>query len=190
MTTHPPADILSHVIDPHPGDVVFDSVSNRRLRGYGAAAGGVAAVVVAVAGFLLSLRTDHGPISFHAMTTVPMIAAVGLFASAAATLRSPTRVILGEQELRVMRGETALGRWRWDELALAPIGQAPISHKRILRLYGEAGAGLVPLRHDPGKFGAVVAAVRLPLGQPPPPERPGGAPAMGGWTGVCRLAGA
>src|SRR3954463_10534825 len=95
---------------------VFDSVSNRRLRGLGALAGGVALVVVATAGFFLSLRTSPNVFAFHMMTTMPMILAVGLFATAFATLRSPTRVIISRDELAVFRGQGEYGRWRWEQL--------------------------------------------------------------------------
>jgi hypothetical protein len=160
------------VIDPPDDDVVFESVSNRRLRGHGALAGAVALVLAAVAGFFLALRTNHGPISLHATTTVPMLLAVGLFTSAFVTLRSPTKVILAEQDLRVLRGDHEIGRWRWDQLALAPTGQAAVSQKRVLKLYGDNGTRpLVTLSDDLANFDVMVDAIRRRMAESPSPQR-------------------
>jgi hypothetical protein len=150
---------------------VFDSDADRTLRGYGALAGGAALVVVAIAGFFIGLRTNPGMFAFQAMTTVPMLFAVGLFATAFATLRSPTRVIVGPEGLTVLRGATLFGRWRWDEIALAPAGKVAISDKRTLRLYGSTGKVLVTLTDDLRDFDVMSVEIAQRMARNPAPQR-------------------
>ena len=159
------------MLDAHGEDRVFDSVSNRTLRGYGSVAGAVGLILFALVGFFLSIRGSPGLLSFHSMTTVPLIIAVGLFASAFVTLRSPTRVIVGEQELTVMRGQMEVGRWRWEQIALAPAGQAAVSNKRVLKLYGEAGKVLVTLSDDLSDFDTMAAEIKRRMAEHPSAQR-------------------
>lgn len=159
------------MLELHDQERVFDSDSNRVLRGYGSAAGGVALVIVAGVGFVLGLRTNPGPFGLQAMTTVPMIFAIGLFAAAYSTLRSPTRVILGADGLTVLRGRAEIGRWRWDEIALAPTGQVAISHKRVVKLYGTNGQVLVTLTDDLRDFNDMLVEIHQRMAWHPAPQR-------------------
>jgi hypothetical protein len=152
-------------------DQVFDCVSNRRLRGLAALAGGVALVVVATAGFVLSLRTSPNIFAFHMMTTMPMILAVGLFATAFATLRSPTRVIISQHDLAVFRGQTEFGRWRWEQLAHTSGIQSSFNAKRMLKLYGESGKVLVRLSDDLRDFDTIAAEIKRRMTENPSAQR-------------------
>ena len=156
---------------PDDQDLVFDSLSNRRMTGLLSLAGGVALVVVATAGFFLSLRTSPNLFAFHMMTTMPMILAVGLFASAFATLRSPTRVIITPHDLTVFRGQTEFGRWRWDQLAMTSGVQSSFNAKRIIKLYGDSGKVLVRLSDDLHDFDAMAAQIKLRMSQNPSAQR-------------------
>ncbi|MDB5318982.1 MAG: hypothetical protein JWN40_613 [Phycisphaerales bacterium] len=156
---------------PHPEPKVFDSLSNRGLRGYAAAGAGLTLVTVATVGFFLSLRTTPGLAAFHSMTTMPMILAVGLFASAYTTLRSPTRVVVGDTELTVMRGQSRVGRWRWEEIAHAAAAQTAMSHKRALKLYGQSGKLLVTLTDDLSDFDAMSNEIKHQMAQHPSAQR-------------------
>jgi hypothetical protein len=169
--------------------LVFDSVSNRALRGYGAAAAAVLLVAVAVASFFLGLRTNRGPLALHATTTLPMIAAVGLFGSAFVTLRSPSRVVVGQHELTVMRGQARLGRWRWDEIAHAPTGQLAVSHKRSLRLYDTAGKLLITLTDDLHDFDGLSREIKRRMTEHPSPQRAAVATARSRRTGAMLMIG-
>jgi hypothetical protein len=150
---------------------IFDCVSNRRLRGLAALAGGVALVVVATAGFFLSLRTSPNVFAFHMMTTMPMILAVGLFATAFATLRSPTRVIISRHELAVFRGQHESGRWSWEQLAHTTGIQSSFNAKRMLKLYGESGKVLVRLSDDLRDFDTMAAEIKRRMAENPSAQR-------------------
>lgn len=152
-------------------ELIFDSIADRGLRGYGAVAGGVALVVAAIVGFFLALRTSPGPLGLQAMTTLPVLFAIGLFASAYATLRSPTRVIVGAAGLAVLRGAAEVGHWRWDGIAVAADGRAAVSNRRTLKLYGLAGRVLVALTDDLGDFDAMAAEIRRRMAEHPAAER-------------------
>lgn len=152
-------------------NLVFDSVSNRRMRGLAALAGGVAMVVVATAGFFLSLRTSPNLFAFHMMTTMPMVLAVALFTSAFATFRSPTRVIIGQHDLAVLRSEHEFGRWRWEQLAMTSGVQSSFNAKRIVKLYDDSGKLLVRLSDDLRDFDTMAAEIKRRMAENPSAQR-------------------
>jgi hypothetical protein len=167
---------------------VFESISNRRLRAYISIAAGLLLVAVAVGAFVFSLRTSPNLIAFHAMTTMPMILAVALFASAYPALRSATRVIVGEQELTVFRGPSELGRWPWEQIALASTAQSA-GHKRILKLYGQDGKRLITLSDDLEAFDAMVHQIKLRMTRQPSPQRSSVAQRKGRRNGILLMIG-
>jgi hypothetical protein len=159
------------MLEQHGRELVFDSIADRARRGYAAVAGGVALVLAAVVGFFVALRTGPGPMAFQAMTTLPVLLAIGLFASAYATLRSPTRVIVGAEGLAVLRGAAEMGRWRWDQIAVAADGRLATSNRRTLKLYGSAGKVVVTLTDDVRDFDGMMAEIRRRMSEHPAAER-------------------
>jgi hypothetical protein len=174
--------------DPLPYQV-FNSISNRRLRAFISIAAGIALVLVAVAGFFFALRSKNSNfIAYHALTTFPMIIAVGLFASAYPALRSATRVIVGEHDLTVFRGPSELGRWPWTQIALASTAQST-GHKQILKLYGDTGKLLVTLTEDLEAFPAMVDQIKRRMAQNPSPQRTSVAHRTGRRRGIFLILG-
>jgi hypothetical protein len=153
------------------GARVFESLSNRRLRAYLSLAGALLCLLIAAAAFTVALKANTNLVAFHAGTTVPAIAAVALIASAFTTLRTPTRVVAGPEELIVLGGKAALGRWPWHQIALASTGSAANSGKRLLTLYDDAGKTLVKLTDDLADFDLLVAEIRRRMAEHPSEHR-------------------
>jgi uncharacterized membrane protein YidH (DUF202 family) len=70
-----------------------------------------------------------------------------------------------------MRGQSRVGRWRWEEIALAPTANTAISSKRVLKLYGESGKILVTLTDDLQDFDRLVTQIKQRMAERPSARR-------------------
>jgi hypothetical protein len=131
-------------------------------------AGGDVLVLVAAFGFFVSLKTPTGMVQLHLRSTVPMIMAVGLFATAYTLARSPRAVGFSADGLHVYyrRGAKLLG---WGEIAWAEVGSQAMTNRKLLTVYGNNGKALLKLPASLEGFDSLAAGVRQRLAEHPSP---------------------
>lgn len=96
------------------------------------------------AGLLLAIVGNAGPLSLHAMTTLPALGAIGMLAAAISVARSPRRVVLDDQGI-TLEGRRGRSIFLWSDVGDATIGQTPLSARWVLTLCDRAGAKLASI---------------------------------------------
>ena len=133
---------------------VYESKTQSRLQPFLYVAGGVACVAAAVAGFIFCVtrRPEHrvGPVEQYALTTLPVMFALGAFSYAVVLFRTPRRI---ELSLAGILLESPLKRREipWDEIDRVEIDE------KIAFTPGTEVAVLI-LRDATGKSGRSRAA--------------------------------
>lgn len=135
------------------------SVSEKsRWIGIACVAGGVCVVCFALLGFAVSLLTRVGQFGLHAMTTVPMLFAVGLFATAWSSLRAPKTVTLNDKGLEITSTNGRVREIAWADVVLVKSEPQLMGEKRFI-LYGANGKALISLAQGFEKFDAMCASI-------------------------------
>jgi hypothetical protein len=126
---------------------VYESKSRSRLQPYLYVAGGAACVAAAVAGFLFCVtrRPEHriGPVEQYALTTLPVMFALGAFSYAVVLFRTPRRIELSLEGILL---ESPLKRREipWDQIDRVEIDKkiafTPGTEVEVLILRDATGA--------------------------------------------------
>jgi hypothetical protein len=144
----------------------FSYPGNQSLKVWGCIAGGVVLLLVAVAGFFLTLRTRGNTVQLTLTTTLPVLFAVGLFGTAYALSRAPRAVVLSSAGVTIV-SPGATREHAWDEVAWSDVDTSGIGNHKRLNLYGRDGRALVRIPQGIHGFDDLVALFKAHHEQSP-----------------------
>lgn len=148
----------------------FAVYGDPRSRAYLLIAGGVGLALFAVAGFFVALRSNPSAFGLQAMTTLPMMGAIGLFAAAWRVLSLPQHVDLDDGGIRITARSGKVGSWSWDDIAFVETGQ-DFSGTRQLSIYGLNGRRLARLSNRFDNFEVMVQSIQRRMADRASPSR-------------------
>jgi hypothetical protein len=125
-----------------PGDQVFDNPHPRAGDPIYFFLGGIGLIVLAIAGFIVAIGSQHGQMSLHLTTTLPMIVAVGTLARGFSLRNLPRRVVVGPQALEITTKHSTR-RYSWSEIGSAATANVLNSRRSCLRITDTAGKTLI-----------------------------------------------
>lgn len=162
--TQPPS---SRVPAPDASQRVFHHRARAQWAAIAKLVGGILLALLALAMLALNiLIINPTTIALHATTTMPMIMGVFLFSSAVASLKSPGRVEITNEEIQFQPGP----RIAWRDIAFASVDETAGGQQRQLRLLDQNGKRIGQVASSIENFDALVAQVREKVGQHTSPE--------------------
>jgi hypothetical protein len=150
---------------------IFPLPPGRRTLAMWALAAGAALTLLAMVSFTLMIFGRTGLLQIQLGVTVPLLMAIGLFASAAKTLRGPREVRLHNGQLECLYAGGKARTWLWEEISFVKIETGALGWQRRLALYGTGGRVLLKLAHDFDRFDQMEAAINRRLAEHPAPGR-------------------
>jgi hypothetical protein len=124
-----------------PGDQVFENSDTRDGHTL-YFLGGIGLILLAIAGFIIAIGTQHGQMSLHLTTTLPMIAAVGMLARGFSLRNLPRRIVVGLEAMEITT-KRSTRRYAWSEIGSAATANVLNSHKSCLRITDTAGKAII-----------------------------------------------
>ncbi len=151
--------------------VVFERSESQVRRGGWMLLGGVVMACVAVLGFLLALFSRADQLSVHAMSTLPMIIALGLLAGGWTLSSGPRSVTIDDAGLQIERGR-GTERHQWSEIGWVTV-TATTARQRRLVLYDVSGKKMAALGEVFDSFDDLISIVKSKVADQPTSVGPG-----------------
>ncbi|MFA6241196.1 MAG: hypothetical protein WC655_09715 [Candidatus Hydrogenedentales bacterium] len=145
-------------------ELVFERKGSTKDNPVLYAIGGVACLVFAVLGFLLAMITSVGQFQLQTMTTLPALIGGAALVTSWRLSRTPTKVVLSSQCLRV-ETRRAAAEWTWDQIGWCAVSAMTYTHRRQLVVYDTSGKPLVKLGDSLNAFDALVDRVELKVAE-------------------------
>lgn len=121
--------------------------------------GGIGLIVSAIGGFVLALRNPNGQFALHAMTTLPMILAVGMLARGFSLRNLPRRIVVGHDSIEVTtRGGTR--DYPWSEIGSASTANVLNTHQTCLKITDTAGKAVITVDESFPEYKRLVELVQ------------------------------
>src|SRR5262245_30198312 len=126
--------------DAPPADVyIRESSSN--TSGILLIVGGIVLMGFALIGFIICLIVRVNQFTLQCLTTLPIMLGIGMILRGWTSIRSPSEVIIDQDGITLAGGPG--GRTiAWEEVGLASATDAPLAHKRRLKLFDKRGKPL------------------------------------------------
>lgn len=121
--------------------------------------GGVAVLVSGVIGFGLALILNVDQISVHFMSTMPILAGLGLLWAGISVARTPNQVSVGPDGIR-LEGNGRRQGFAWDQIGWATVGMPGMGGRRMLLIYDTQGKQLAGISDAFDNFDALVELVK------------------------------
>lgn len=136
----------------------FESSSGRVQNGYWMLAGGIGLAVIAIGLFVAVLFRDIDQLTMHAITTMPMVMAVGLITGGWALIRTPLRVTVDRNGVEVedRRGCTM---YAWSDIGWTANG-VNMQQQPFLAIYDRSGKKLTSLGSGFRDFERMASMIR------------------------------
>jgi len=125
--------------------------------------GGVLLLAVAVVGFAAAAFTRMDRFVGQAIAQIPLMLALGAFASARMAAGSPSEVGVGPGGLRVVR-RGACRTYAWNEIGWCLFDLAPLNSRKRLQIFDLQGRPLVTIGDDVEDLEALADAVTARVG--------------------------
>ncbi len=138
--------------------VVFERSESQLRRGKWMLLGGVGSACVAVLGFLLAVVSRADQLALHAITTLPMIGALGLLTGGWTLIRGPRSVLIDDAGFQIKEGGKTK-RHQWIEVGWVTVTGTATSQRRLV-LYDISGKKVASLSEAFQNFDDLTATVK------------------------------
>ncbi len=139
--------------------VVYERSESQLRRGKWMLLGGVGLACVGVLGFLLAVSSRADQLSLHAMSTLPMIMAVGLLTGGWTLRRGPRSVTIDNAGLQI-ENSGGTDRHQWIDIGWVTVTAPAGSRQRRLVLYDISGNKVAALGEVFENFDDLIATVK------------------------------
>ncbi|MFN3648936.1 MAG: hypothetical protein ACK47B_05075 [Armatimonadota bacterium] len=140
-----------------PAEQVFRMPASSTQTAVMASVGGIALLVLAVAGFCLAIVIRANVVTQQVLTTLPALAGIGALATATMIRRTPREVGVSDAGLRIDTRQQSRTH-PWSEIGWSMI-DAPLGPRRVLRVFDVEGRVLVSLSESIERFDALAEAL-------------------------------
>lgn len=121
--------------------------------------GGAALLASGIVGFGLAIALNVDQISVHFMSTMPILAGLGLLWAGISVARAPNQVSVGPDGIK-LEGNGRRQGFAWDQIGWASVGMPGMGGRRMLQIYDTQGKRLAAISDAFDNFDALVELVK------------------------------